>query len=57
MNLKNGLKELLMRSYQRLMKKKDRKKTYAQDRAHGFPKGFTKHVIENAIMHAKEKRK
>ena len=23
-NLKNGLKELLMRSYQRLMKKKDR---------------------------------
>ena len=40
-----------------VMKKKDRKKTYAQDRAHGFPKGFTKHVIENAIMHAKEKIK
>lgn len=39
------------------MKKKDRKRTYAQDRAHGFPKGFTKHVIENAIIHAKEKKK
>ena len=38
------------------MKKKDRRKTYAQDRAHGLPKGFTKHIIENAIMKAKEKK-
>ena len=40
-----------------VMKKKDRKKTYAQDRSNGLPKGFTKTVIENAIMHAKEKKK
>ena len=40
-----------------VMNKIDRKRTYAQDRAHGFPKGFTKRVIKNAIMHAKEKKK